>query len=95
MTTLKLTAYKGVNPEDGSDTLMVTVTSPEHPDMVDCIAFAADEIGLEAISDPEGVKVALSIGIWRMGKARPIALDFLAMPTTVQLWQETVEGGEA
>lgn len=95
MTALKLTAYKGVDPEDGTDTLMVTVHNPETPEQIDCIAFGADENGLEAINDPEGVKVAISIGIWQLGKAQPIAHEFLAMPTTVQLWQETLEGAEA
>jgi len=92
MTTLKLTAYAGKDPEDGTGTYMVTLTDPAYPEQVDCFAMAADENSDVAIRDVEGVQIALSVGIWRFGKAQPIAHQFLAQPGLETLWQIDVEG---
>lgn len=93
MANLKLTAYQGIDPEGGTGVYMVTIHDPDTPDNIDCIAMRVDENSTEAINDPEGVKIVLSVGIWRAGKARPIAHQFLAMETTKQLWQIDVQGG--
>lgn len=90
---LKLTAYKGTDPEDGSGTYMITLTDPGTPDALDCFAMTVDEHSDHAIQDIEGVKMAFALGIWRLGRAQPIAHEFLTMPTTEQLWQTDVEGG--
>lgn len=93
MAQLKLTAYQGIDPEDGDGTYMVTIHNPETPDIIDCYAMGVDANSQECMADIEGVKMALATGIWRPGKAQPIALQFLAMPETKVLWEVDVEGG--
>lgn len=92
---LKLTMYKGVDPEDGTATYVATLHHPETPEQIDCAAWGdnpGDTAGLELANDPEAVKMSLDLGVYRLGKAAPIAHQFLAMPTTEQLWQVDVEG---
>lgn len=96
---LKLTMYKGVDPEDGTATYVATLHHPDTPEQIDCAAWGddldipGDTTGLDLANDSEQVQIALAMGVYQLGKAQPIAHQFLAMPTTEQLWQIDVEGG--
>lgn len=93
MATLKLTAYKGIDPEDGTGVYMITLGDPATPDEIDAFAFGVDDDGGDkAILDIPGCQMAFALGIWQLGKATPIAHQLLAQDTTEQLWQVDVEG---
>lgn len=86
---IKITAYKGLDPEDNTPTFLVTLSSDEFPDKIDCFAGDYNDDAEKALGNPDACVLALQLGIWRTGRAQPIALKFLEDPRTEQLWQRT------
>lgn len=89
---IKITAYKGFDPDDNTPTFLVTLGTTEFPDKIDCFAGEYDDNAEQALNDSDAVLMALQLGIWRAGKAQPVAFKFLEDPRTEQLWQVTSPG---
>lgn len=81
-----LKAYRGTDPADGTPCVMIGLHHGETEKLIGCICYTDNAITRPFTEDPDAFQLMWALGSTRIGKPKPVAVEFLTRPDTHELW---------